>query len=131
MSLHETLSLTDAFTNAKTPTPDYQLVERDKLPSMSPESDSSSESESESGVGKKRSREEEEQQQGDAPTGSGAQRGGKKRARKGPGGTGKPHKCQAPGCGKSYTRAEHLHRHELNRKRFPSHSCEPCSHVRR
>lgn len=130
MSLDEPLSLTDAFIKAKTPPPDFDIIERDKLPSMSPDSDASSDSESESGAGKKRNRqqdEDEEMDQGDTSNTNGGARADKKRARKGP--EGKPHRCKAAGCGKSYTRAEHLHRHELNRKRCPSQCRPSCSHV--
>lgn len=31
----------------------------------------------------------------------------------------KKYECPQPDCGKSYSRAEHLYRHQLNRKRIP------------
>ena len=36
----------------------------------------------------------------------------------------KKYECQHPDCGKAYSRAEHLYRHQLNRERAPT--MKPC-----
>ena len=53
-----------------------------------------------------------EAQPGDATTTSPLKRK-RRRSRKG---LDKKYDCPHPGCGKSYSRAEHLYRHQLNRK---------------
>ncbi|KJZ79141.1 hypothetical protein HIM_01292 [Hirsutella minnesotensis 3608] len=45
----------------------------------------------------------------------------KKRSRKG---QGKRFQCTAEGCGKSYSRAEHLHRHQLNHNSMQTFRCQ-------
>lgn len=50
---------------------------------------------------------------GDGPPGSSRKR---RRSRKG---LDKKFECPHEGCGKSYSRAEHLYRHQLNRKLYP------------
>src|SRR5436305_1479466 len=44
---------------------------------------------------------------------------GKRKRRRSRKGLGKKYECPHPGCGKSYSRAEHLYRHQLNRKAPP------------
>lgn len=35
----------------------------------------------------------------------------------------KKFECKFEGCGKVYSRAEHLYRHDLNREPSPEHNC--------
>lgn len=51
----------------------------------------------------------------------------KKRKRTRKAATGKKFECKHKGCGKSYSRAEHLYRHQLNRTySLAAHSCGTC-----
>ena len=54
-----------------------------------------------------------------SPGGKGSAEGRRKRSRKG---LDKKYTCPQEGCGKSYSRAEHLYRHQLNREPVPAHS---------
>src|SRR2546423_7205815 len=51
----------------------------------------------------------------------------KKRRRGAKANSEKKFECKTEGCGKSYSRAEHLYRHQLNRKRLPQALCLPLS----
>ena len=77
--------------------------------------------------GRKQNRDRSSTAKGEDDSGDDRQDGGenvdgkprkRKRSRKG---SEKNFACPFPGCGKSYSRAEHLYRHQLNRERIHSH----------
>lgn len=67
--------------------------------------------------GETRGRRRDRDDDGDSPDGDGDGQGGssrkRRRSRKG---LDKKFECPHEGCGKSYSRAEHLYRHQLNRE---------------
>ena len=67
--------------------------------------------------GRRRDREDSGEDGADGETGGSRKR---RRSRKG---LDKKFECPHEGCGKSYSRAEHLYRHQLNRTSIGLHSC--------
>ena len=63
---------------------------------------------------------EDEAMSGDDQDNSGTTGNGERKRKRSRKGLDKKYKCLQDGCGKSYSRAEHLYRHQLNRKLFPT-----------
>ena len=75
-----------------------------------------------SGEGRGRRRDRSEDDGGDGDDGTGSRK--RRRSRKG---LDKKFECPHEGCGKSYSRAEHLYRHQLNRGwRHETLHCTTC-----
>lgn len=70
--------------------------------------------------GRRRDREDSGEDGADGETGGSRKR---RRSRKG---LDKKFECPHEGCGKSYSRAEHLYRHQLNRTSTALRSCRCC-----
>lgn len=80
--------------------------------------------------GRRRNRESENGEEDDrmGEVEGGASAGSSKKRRRSRKGLDKKFECPHDGCGKSYSRAEHLYRHQLNRT-FPTGACSRSSLV--
>jgi hypothetical protein len=66
--------------------------------------------------GETRGRRRDRDDDGDTPEGDGDGHGSSRKRRRSRKGLDKKFECPHEGCGKSYSRAEHLYRHQLNRE---------------
>lgn len=69
--------------------------------------------------GRRRTRDNEDNDEDDGQDDDGTGNGSSKKRRRSRKGLDKKFECPHDGCGKSYSRAEHLYRHQLNRRWIP------------